>query len=70
MPSGGTMPISLTVNDHLLYVLNGGAPTNISGFDTARRRPDADPRLDPRDGPGRHRPGADLVQPQRRTCSS
>ena len=31
----------------------------------ARRRPDADPRLDPRDGPGRHRPGADLVQPQR-----
>ena len=34
VPSGGTMPISLTVNDHLLYVLNGGAPTNISGFDT------------------------------------
>ena len=34
MPSGGTMPISLTVNDHLLYVLNGGAPTNITGFDT------------------------------------
>jgi len=34
VPSGGTMPISLTVHDHLLYVLNGGAPTNISGFDT------------------------------------
>ena len=33
-PSGGTMPISLTVHDHLLYVLNGGAPTSISGFDT------------------------------------
>src|SRR3954452_8678417 len=32
--SGGTMPISLTVDDHLLYVLNGGAPTNITGFDT------------------------------------
>jgi 6-phosphogluconolactonase (cycloisomerase 2 family) len=28
------MPISLTVHDHLLYVLNGGAPTNITGFDT------------------------------------
>ena len=34
MPSGGTMPISVTVHDHLLYVLNGGAPTNITGFDT------------------------------------
>jgi 6-phosphogluconolactonase (cycloisomerase 2 family) len=34
VPSGGTMPISLTAHDHLLYVLNGGAPTNITGFDT------------------------------------
>jgi 6-phosphogluconolactonase len=34
VPSGGTMPISLTVHDHLLYVLNGGAPTNITGFST------------------------------------
>src|SRR5262245_41966326 len=34
VPSSGTMPISLTVHDHLLYVLNGGAPTNITGFDT------------------------------------
>jgi 6-phosphogluconolactonase (cycloisomerase 2 family) len=34
VPSGGTMPISLTVHNHLLYVLNGGAPTNITGFDT------------------------------------
>src|SRR5262245_13163191 len=34
VPSGGTMPISLTVHDHLLYVLNGGEPTNITGFDT------------------------------------
>jgi len=34
VPSGGTMPISLTVNSHMLYVLNGGAPTNITGFDT------------------------------------
>jgi 6-phosphogluconolactonase (cycloisomerase 2 family) len=34
VPSGGTTPISLTVQGHLLYVLNGGAPTSISGFDT------------------------------------
>ena len=34
MPSGGVMPISLTVQNHLLYVLNGGAPTNITGFST------------------------------------
>ena len=34
VPSGGVMPISLTVQNHLLYVLNGGAPTNITGFST------------------------------------
>src|SRR5208282_2867512 len=30
--SGGTTPISLTVHDHLLYVLNTGGTGNISGF--------------------------------------
>ncbi|HEX6049793.1 MAG TPA: beta-propeller fold lactonase family protein [Gemmatimonadaceae bacterium] len=30
--SGGTTPISLTVHGDLLYVLNGGAPENITGF--------------------------------------
>ncbi|MFB3922197.1 MAG: lactonase family protein [Terriglobia bacterium] len=30
--SGGTFPISLTVRDNLLYVLNGGGTPNISGF--------------------------------------
>ncbi len=30
--SGGTQPISLTENDGLLYVLNGGGSGNISGF--------------------------------------
>ena len=29
--SGGTTPISVTVNDHVLYVLNGGS-SNITGF--------------------------------------
>ena len=65
VPSGGTMPISLTVNDHLLYVLNGGAPTNISGFDTHGDGLTPIPGSTRADGPGRHRPGADLVQPQR-----
>jgi 6-phosphogluconolactonase len=31
-PSGGTMPISVTSHDGLLYVLNAGAPENLSGF--------------------------------------
>ena len=31
-PSGGGMPTSLTVNDHLVYVLNEGDPGNITGF--------------------------------------
>lgn len=30
--SGGTRPISLTVHDHLLYVLNAGGAGNITGF--------------------------------------
>jgi 6-phosphogluconolactonase len=31
-PSGGHMPISLTVRGRLVYVLNGGTPNNITGF--------------------------------------
>src|SRR5207249_2685525 len=30
--SGGTQPISLTVHDKLLYILNGGGTRNITGF--------------------------------------
>lgn len=30
--SGGVDPISLTVSDHVLYVLNAGSPAGISGF--------------------------------------
>ena len=36
VPSGGLEPISLTVNDDLLYVLNAGDPGNITGFRGAR----------------------------------
>jgi 6-phosphogluconolactonase (cycloisomerase 2 family) len=35
-PSGGTMPTSVTVHGHLVYVLNAGGPGSISGF-TVRR---------------------------------
>jgi 6-phosphogluconolactonase len=31
-PSGGTTPISIAVNDEVVYVLNGGALPNITGF--------------------------------------
>lgn len=31
-PSGGVMPVSLTVHDDILYVLNAGGEGNISGF--------------------------------------
>ncbi len=31
-PSSGTKPVSLTVHDHLLYVLNAGDAGNVSGF--------------------------------------
>src|SRR5262245_20359651 len=30
--SGGLMPVSLTVHQDILYVLNGGDPGNITGF--------------------------------------
>lgn len=32
VPSGGTRPVSLTVHRNVLYVLNAGAPANITGF--------------------------------------
>jgi 6-phosphogluconolactonase len=32
VPSGGDMPISVTMDGNIVYVLNGGAPENISGF--------------------------------------
>jgi 6-phosphogluconolactonase len=32
VPSGGALPISLTVRDNLLYVLNAGGAGNITGF--------------------------------------
>ena len=35
VPSGGTLPISITVHDNLLYVLNGGGTENITGFTVA-----------------------------------
>ncbi len=31
-PSGGTMPISVTISGDLVYVLNAGVPNNVSGF--------------------------------------
>lgn len=34
VPSGGFHPISLTAHDKVLYVLNAGAPANITGFST------------------------------------
>jgi 6-phosphogluconolactonase (cycloisomerase 2 family) len=35
-PSGGEQPVSLTVHDRLLYVLNAGGAGNISGFRITR----------------------------------
>lgn len=35
-PSGGSMPISVTVHRNLVYVLNGGEPNNISGLRLGR----------------------------------
>src|SRR5262245_34168610 len=33
LPSGGTMPLSVTVHGKLVYVLNAGFPNNITGFE-------------------------------------
>jgi 6-phosphogluconolactonase (cycloisomerase 2 family) len=35
VPSGGTTPISVTVHDDTLYVLNAGGAANITGFDVS-----------------------------------
>jgi len=32
VPSGGTLPVSITVHDNLLYVVNAGGVPNVSGF--------------------------------------
>lgn len=32
MGSGGSFPVSVTAFDHIVYVLNNGAPANITGF--------------------------------------
>jgi 6-phosphogluconolactonase len=37
VPSGGSTPISVTVHDDTLYVLNAGGPANITGFDVSGR---------------------------------
>jgi 6-phosphogluconolactonase len=37
VPSGGTTPISVTVHDDTLYVLNAGGAANITGFDVSGR---------------------------------
>lgn len=53
IPSGGNQPISLTLHDDLLYVLNDGATANITGFHVQR-----DGRLFPIPGSTRPRSGA------------
>lgn len=35
VPSGGTMPVSITVHRNVVYVLNAGSPNNITGFKVA-----------------------------------
>jgi 6-phosphogluconolactonase len=37
VPSGGTTPISVTVHDDTLYVLNAGGAANITGFNVSGR---------------------------------
>lgn len=37
VPSGGTRPVSITVDQNLLYVLNAGGTDNITGFTIGRR---------------------------------
>ena len=37
VPSGGTRPVSLSVDQNLLYVLNAGGTDNITGFTVGRR---------------------------------
>ena len=66
-PSGGDQPISVTVQDGLVYVLNAGGTGNVSGFRLSERG-----NLRPLDGfdeapeHGRVRTGPGRVQPGRR----
>jgi 6-phosphogluconolactonase len=57
-PSGGTTPISVTVDDQTLYVLNAGGTPNIAGFSIRARS------LDPIPGSTRLLPGAGPAQVQ------
>ena len=67
LPSGGEMPISITLHDDLLYVLNAGGAGNITGFYVGdERRVHPIPRLDAALERQRHRSRADLVQHLRR----
>jgi 6-phosphogluconolactonase len=56
-PSGGSMPISVTVHRNLVYVLHGGAPNSISGLRLGR-----DGKLQPLQGSSRPLSG-DAVGP-------
>ena len=46
VPSNGTTPISLTLHDHVLYVLNAGGDSEHHRLHGQGRRPDAAGRLD------------------------
>ncbi len=59
VPSGGTLPVSLTIRDNLLYALNAGGTPNISGF---RIHP-ATNRLIPLPGSTQNLPGGAAAGP-------
>ena len=66
--SGGTMPISLTANGDLLYVLSAGGNGNITGFNIPAQRPTfRHRRLNAPLERQRHRPRAGAVQQRRQT---
>ncbi len=58
-PSDGVRPESITIDDHLVYVLNTGAPSNISGFTL-----DAHGRLTPLPGTRRRLSQSDPLPAQ------
>ncbi len=57
--SGGTLPVSLTVWDNLLYVLNAGGTPNVSGFTIGPRTN----RLTPLAGSTQNLPGGAAAAP-------
>ena len=69
VPSGGTMPISLTVHDHRSTCSTPAAGEH-HRLRHARDGADADPRLDAPDGRRARRPRTDLVHAATATCSS